>query len=267
MSSTTPEFIPDVQNNVDQRQILIDQVGIKQVKYPLKVADGAGHHLATVGEWTLTVQLPATKKGTHMSRFMALLSAYRQQAFSVAVLEDMATTMLDKLEANQGQLEVSFTYFINKTAPVSGIQSLLDYQVTLQAYASREDGVKILKKVVVPVMTLCPCSKEISEYGAHNQRSHITVTLDQDGELALNELIQALEIQGSSQLWSMLKRPDEKYVTEFSYNNPKFVEDLIRDVALQVQKLPQVNYYKIEVENFESIHNHSAYAMLEGRAP
>ena len=182
---------------------------------------------------------------------------------TIALFKEMAREMLPLLHAEKGDLTVSFPYFINKSAPVSGVESLMDYQVTWFAVARGEE-VEFELNVVVPVMSLCPCSKAISAYGAHNQRSHITVQLVSDGNYTMESVIKTVEQQASCELWGLLKRPDEKYVTERSYDNPKFVEDLIRDVAANIRKMPQLRRYKIEAENFESIHNHSAYAVIEG---
>ncbi len=262
MSKDLGMMMPDVQSSYDPRQIAIQRVGIRRVKSPMLLQLEDGSVQATVGEWTFTVFLPETEKGTHMSRFMALLTEYRQKPMTIEVFKQMAAEMLPLLHANKGDITVEFPYFINKSAPVSGVQSLMDYQVTWFAKAEQEH-VEFELNVVVPVMSLCPCSKAISEYGAHNQRSHITVQLVSRENYKMDDVIRAIEKQASSELWSLLKRPDEKYVTEFSYDNPKFVEDLIRDVAGAVKQLPGVIRYKIEAENFESIHNHSAYAVIE----
>ncbi|WP_159990366.1 GTP cyclohydrolase FolE2 [Pelistega ratti] len=254
--------MPDVQSSYDPRHIPIQRVGIRRVKSPLLLQLSDGSVQATVGEWTLTVFLPETEKGTHMSRFMALLNDYRQTPMTMEVFKKMTEEMLPLLHAQKGDITVSFPYFINKSAPVSGVQSLMDYQVTWQAVAD-QNGVSFELGVQVPVMSLCPCSKAISAYGAHNQRSHITVHMVGEQIYDMNQVIRTIEQQASSELWSLLKRTDEKYVTEGSYDNPKFVEDLIRDVAVAIRQFPALIRYKIEAENFESIHNHSAYAVIE----
>ena len=256
--------MPDVQSSFDSRQIAIQRVGIRDVRQPMLVATSDGS-LPTVANWTLTVALPAEQKGTHMSRFLALLERHRQQPISLSSFQAMAAEMLLLLQAERGDLTAEFPYFIQKTAPVSGVKSLMDYQVRWQAVATAA-AVRTEVTVVVPVTSLCPCSKSISEYGAHNQRSHITarVTLAEPESFDLDGLIRTLEAQASCELWGLLKRPDEKYVTERAYDNPKFVEDLVRDVAAAVAAHPGVASYVVEAENFESIHNHSAYAVVEG---
>lgn len=256
--------MPDVQSSRDNRQIAIQRVGIRDVKHPMLLATASGP-LATVAQWTLTVALPADQKGTHMSRFIALLDCYRSQAASLESFRSMSLEMLELLQAERGDLTASFPYFIEKEAPVSGVRSLMDYQVQWNALANQGD-VELLVRVVVPVTSLCPCSKSISDYGAHNQRSHVTaeVTVSDAKAFDLEGLIRAIEAQASCELWGLLKRTDEKYVTERAYDNPKFVEDLVRDVAATVARFPGVGQYVVEAENFESIHNHSAYAVIEG---
>ncbi|NLA88684.1 MAG: GTP cyclohydrolase I FolE2 [Alcaligenaceae bacterium] len=262
--SNTP-VMPDVQGSTDLRRIQINRVGVRQVKHPISVKNGQGDILGTVGVWDTAVMLPASEKGTHMSRFMGLIDEYHAQGMDAKLFKQMAAAMLPLLNADEGEIRVTFPYFITKKAPVSGVTSMMDYEVTWTAFANK-DGVRFLTEVVVPVMSLCPCSKAISDYGAHNQRSHVTVQIETTEDFVLDDFIRAIEEQGSSQLWALLKRPDEKYVTEFSYDNPKFVEDLIRDVAIRVKQWPGLVAYRVEVENFESIHNHSAYAVLEGTA-
>jgi len=256
--------MPDVQSSVDTRAIPIARVGIRGVRHPMLVKAGDGSSQATIGQWELTVALPAQEKGTHMSRFVALLEQYRAQPLDPVLFCTMAREMLPLLQAQEGDITVSFPYFLHKTAPVSGVGSLLDYTLTWLARA-RGSAVELELTVLVPVTSLCPCSKAISQYGAHNQRSHVTVTVVvEDVEtLRLDDLIRSIEQQGSSELWGLLKRSDEKYVTEYAYDHPKFVEDLVRDVANQVRRLPGLKRYCVQAENFESIHNHSAYAMVE----
>ena len=265
MNSFTDPVVamPDVQSSPDGRHLAIQRVGIRGARYPMQVRTGDGSAQPSVGEWTLTVALPASQKGTHMSRFMALLEQYRTQALTPALLRAMLAQMLVLLDADHGRIEVAFPYFVNKSAPVSGVDSLMDYEVrwTVEGTARRMDFGMVVN---VPLTSLCPCSKAISEYGAHNQRSHVTVTLALGQDLTLEQVIRPIEQEGSCELWGLLKRPDEKYVTEYAYDNPKFVEDLVRDVAVRCQALPGVAAYRVEAENFESIHNHSAYAVIEG---
>lgn len=258
--------IPDVQSIVDTRRIAIQRVGVKGVRYPVTVTTGKGMQ-PSIGTWNMYVHLPQEKKGTHMSRFIALLENNRAP-LNTASFAALMRNMVKLLEADAGRIELSFPYFINKTAPISGVESLMDYEVgirgEIRSGGKDEDGaLEISLKVVVPVTSLCPCSKEISAYGAHNQRSHITVEAVLNGEMPIDELIAKIEAQASCELYGLLKRPDEKYVTERAYDNPKFVEDLVRDVAGMLDAEPRVAAYKLEAENFESIHNHSAYALIE----
>ncbi|ALM81963.1 GTP cyclohydrolase FolE2 [Bordetella sp. N] len=255
--------MPDVQSSADTRHIPIQRVGIRGVRHPMLVQAGDGSAMATVANWTLTVALPAEEKGTHMSRFVALLEKYRSTPMTPALFRAMAREMLPLLHAEKGDITAAFPYFINKSAPVSGVQSLLDYEVQ---WIARADGTDVEFELVVqvPVTSLCPCSKAISEYGAHNQRSHVTVTAILGDEVGMEDVIRAVEEEGSCELWGLLKRPDEKYVTERAYDNPKFVEDLVRDVAARMAARQGIKRYRVEAENFESIHNHSAYAVVEG---
>ncbi|WP_322997334.1 GTP cyclohydrolase FolE2 [Castellaniella sp.] len=257
--------MPDVQSSADTRHIAIQRVGVRGVRHPLLVA-GAGQPQATIADWEMTVGLPAEEKGTHMSRFIALLESHRSQAMTPVTLAAMAQDMLVLLQADAGDVTARFPYFIDKVAPVSGVRSLLDYQVRWTVQARQDRLPAFALEVLVPVTSLCPCSKAISDYGAHNQRSHVTVRLHcaADQAPALDDLIPRIEAQASSELWGLLKRADEKYVTERAYENPKFVEDLVRDVAVMLQTLPGLTRYEVEAENFESIHNHSAYAVVAG---
>jgi GTP cyclohydrolase I len=262
MNQMNPAFVmPDVQSTPDTRQIPIQRVGVKGVRHPLTVRTQSGEVQPTVGTWDLDVHLPAEQKGTHMSRFVALLEENKAPLES-ATFRTMLAAMLEKLEAEAGRIEVSFPYFVNKTAPVSGVQSLLDYEVTLTG-DTRNGATRLFLKVLVPVTSLCPCSKKISQYGAHNQRSHVTINAELAGDVAVEELVRIAEEEASCELWGLLKRPDEKFVTERAYENPKFVEDLVRDVAQRLNADERIVAYSLEAENFESIHNHSAYAVIE----
>jgi GTP cyclohydrolase I len=196
-----------------------------------------------------------------MSRFVEILNSHEGE-ISVESFEDMLRHMVKRLEAASGHIEMTFPYFINKAAPVSGVKSLLDYEVTITAEVGGE-GYRQTLKVVVPVTSLCPCSKKISEYGAHNQRSHVTITAQTQGFVWIEDLVRVAEEQASCELYGLLKRPDEKYVTERAYDNPKFVEDMVRDVATALNVDDRILVYVVESENFESIHNHSAYALIE----
>lgn len=257
----------DVQSSADTRRIAIDKVGIKGIRYPIQIRDKTGDVQNTVADLTMSVYLPQQFKGTHMSRFIEILEG-RQKHLDVATFKALLPEMLDRLESRAGEIHMRFTYFVNKAAPVSGVQSLMDYDVTFLGKC--EEGVTDLQiKVVVPVTSLCPCSKEISQYGAHNQRSHITITarLSELAEghniLWIEDLIRIAEDSASCELYGLLKRPDEKYVTERAYENPKFVEDIVRDVAHKLNNDDRISHYIAEAENFESIHNHSAYALIE----
>ena len=262
MNQMNPAFVmPDVQSTPDTRQIPIQRVGVKGVRHPLTVRTQSGEVQPTVGTWNLDVHLPAEQKGTHMSRFVALLEE-NKAPLEPAAFRTLLAAMLEKLEAEAGRIEVSFPYFVNKTAPVSGVQSLLDYEVTLTGDV-RNGTTRLFLKVLVPVTSLCPCSKKISQYGAHNQRSHVTINAELTGDVAVEELVRIAEEEASCELWGLLKRPDEKFVTERAYENPKFVEDLVRDVAQRLNADERIVAYVLEAENFESIHNHSAYAVIE----
>lgn len=264
MSPTSAQHhIPDTQSERDERHLAIQRVGVKRVRFPLLVATERGQQ-ASVGEWTLDVALPAEAKGTHMSRFVAWLEEGADTPFDAATLRQRHLQMLERLHAVEGVTEVAFTLFEKKRAPVSGIESRLDLQARWTV-ETRAGQTTVWQEVAVPVKSLCPCSKEISDYGAHNQRSLVTIRAEwlPDRPLPFAAQMRFAEDSASSEIWPLLKRADEKWVTERAYENPKFVEDLIRDVALRLNADPRVGRYQVEVENFESIHNHSAYARIE----
>jgi GTP cyclohydrolase I len=252
--------IPDTQSGRDERHIAIQRVGVRAVRYPMQLRIGKAE-LATVAEWDLDVALPAEQKGTHMSRFVAWLEAL-DKPLDAAELRTRLAAMLRKLHAHEGRIEARFPFFLRKRAPVSGVESLLEYQGRWIAEALG-GSVAVWAEAVVPVKSLCPCSKEISDYGAHNQRSHVTVRVELLAEIDWPELVRFAEDAASSEIWPMLKRADEKWVTERAYENPKFVEDLVRDVALRLNADARVGRYCVDVENFESIHAHSAIARIE----
>jgi GTP cyclohydrolase I len=256
--------IPDVQGSADTRRLAIDKVGIKAIRHPVRVADRDGGVQHTIATFNMYVGLPHRFKGTHMSRFVEILNSHERE-ISVESFEAMLRDMVKRLEAEFGHIEMTFPYFINKAAPVSGVKSLMDYEVTFTGELSRE-GYVFTMKVVVPVTSLCPCSKKISEYGAHNQRSHVTITARTNTHVWIEELVRIAEQEASCELYGLLKRPDEKFVTEHAYDNPKFVEDLVRDVATALNRDKRIDAYVVESENFESIHNHSAYALIEKQA-
>ena len=256
--------IADVQNLEDTRRIDIDKVGIKGIRHPIRVKDRSGGEQHTIATFNMYVYLPHNFKGTHMSRFVEILNNHDTE-ITVESFQEMLPEMTRKLDSASGNIDMTFPYFVNKAAPVSGVKSLLDYEVTFIGEIVKGKPVMTLK-VVVPVTSLCPCSKKISDYGAHNQRSHVTVRAriaPGPHFLWIEDIIDLVEAEASCQLYGLLKRPDEKYVTERAYDNPKFVEDMVRDVANRLNLDKRIEYYVVESENFESIHNHSAYAMIE----
>jgi GTP cyclohydrolase I len=261
-------FLPDMQSQVDPRGLRIDAVGIKGIRYPIAIRAG-NQDVSTVATLSMTVGLAASTKGTHMSRFLEVLEAQTAPIAQTAALDQqglraMLQAMLQKLEADSGSIEMRFPYFVRKSAPVSGVQSLIDYEVYWRATASGSRPGSFGMQVMVPATSVCPCSKEISAYGAHNQRSHITIEAEILGEMAIEDLIGMAERSASCELYGLLKRADEKYVTERAYDNPKFVEDLVRDVALELESDARIGAWAVEAENFESIHNHSAFARITG---
>lgn len=261
-----PQSMPDVQSTRDERALAIEQVGIRGVRHPLTVRSKGGS-FPSVGTFEMNVALPAHVKGTHMSRFIALLQK-QEAAVDSTTAVTLVREMLPLLNATEGSVQFTYIHFVKKSAPVSGVESLMDYEVTWTAQARQNVSgtleTQLHLRAVVPVMSLCPCSKEISEFGAHNQRSHVTmsVVLDPQTKMTVEDLVSAAESEASSELWGLLKRPDEKWVTEHSYSNPKFVEDLVRDVAGRLQQDQRIQSLVVEAENFESIHNHSAYAKI-----
>ncbi|MGH8717369.1 MAG: GTP cyclohydrolase FolE2 [Burkholderiales bacterium] len=256
-----PAAIADVQSTPDTRQLPIDKVGIKAIRHPVRVADRSGGVQHTIATFNMYVHLPHRFKGTHMSRFVEILNSHERE-ISVESFETMLREMVRRLDAEAGHIEMNFPYFITKSAPVSGVKSVLDYDVTFMGDINDREY-RFTMKVVVPVTTLCPCSKKISDYGAHNQRSHVTITARTTGFVWIEELVIWAEEHASSELYGLLKRPDEKYVTEHAYDNPKFVEDMVRDIARTLSDDPRIKAFIVESENFESIHNHSAYALIE----
>ena len=258
---TTGGDIEDVQGSTDTRRIAINKVGIKDIRHPVRVADRSEGEQHTVATFSMYVFLPHNFKGTHMSRFVQILNSHERE-ISVESFKDMLSEMVERLESERGHIEMSFPYFVNKRAPISGVESLLDYEVTLIGEI-RHGKPEMFIKVVVPTTSLCPCSKSISDRGAHNQRSHVTLTVRTCDFIWIEELIELVEQEASCELFGLLKRPDEKYVTERAYDNPKFVEDAVRDVAARLNADDRICAYTVEAENFESIHNHSAYALIE----
>ena len=254
--------IPDVQSLPDTRNLSIDRVGIRDIRQPVRILDRSGEEQATVATFGMYVQLAAEVKGTHMSRFVEILEEH-PGVYSLATFPELVREVASRLEAERCEVEMHFPHFMRKAAPVTGVTSSLDFEVMLAAIL---DGDQITEqlRVQVAVTSLCPCSKTISEFGAHNQRSHVIATVELDGPFWIEDMIELLEDKGSCQLYPILKRPDEKHVTEEAYANPKFVEDIARDVALAFNEDDRITRFHVTVENFESIHNHSAFAEITG---
>ncbi len=249
----------DIQSSQDERNIAIDKVGVKKVKYPIQVRERDNGPQHSVGTFTLTVDLPKEFKGTHMSRFLEVLAEHNNDV-SVETIPDILTKLRDRLHADTAHLEVDFTLFRGKAAPVTKKVGMMGYEVGFIAAGGKLN--EFWLRLVVPITTLCPCSKEISSFGAHNQRGYVSVKVKPQGKLWLEDVIDMIESAGSAQLYPVLKRPDEKFVTEQAYSNPRFVEDMVREVALAFDREDRVAAYEIEVENHESIHDHNAYAYL-----
>jgi len=252
--------IEDVQSRADTRQIPINRVGVKDVYHPVRVKDRSNGEQHTIANFNMYVNLPHNFKGTHMSRFIEIL--HHEREISVDSFRALLEEMTRRLDADSGHIEMSFPYFVMKKAPVSSVESMMDYRASLIG-EQRDGRTELWLKVVVAVTSLCPCSKRISDYGAHNQRSHITIKARIREHMWIEELIDIAEEEASCELYGILKRPDEKYVTEHAYDNPKFVEDMVRDIGVRLNKEERVLAYVVESENFESIHNHSAYALIE----
>lgn len=266
---STPELawnvtrgMPDVQAASDRRNIAIDKVGVKNVRYPitLRQPDGGWQH--TIAMINLYVSLPHHKKGTHMSRFLEILNRHHRSitpAQIVPILHEVKTRLL----ANDAHIEIVFPYFIEKTAPVTAARGLMDYVCSFEGTSNGQDD--FILGVKAPATSLCPCSKEISRYGAHNQRCEISARVRFTGELWIEDLVRLMESAASAPVYAVLKRPDEKFVTEQAFDNPKFVEDVIRDLAMAMESEDRITWYSVQSENFESIHNHNAYAQIERR--
>ena len=252
--------IPDVQGRADNRKIPIDKVGVKGLRYPICVKDRAKGFQHTVGLFDLFVNLPHNFKGTHMSRFIEVLNEFRGE-ISMEKFEEVLQKIKKKLNAKSAHMNVEFPYFVEKKAPITSTPGLMSYTCFMRgALSERFD---LIVGVEVPVTTVCPCSKEISQYGAHNQRGLVRVQLRFKKFFWIEEIIEIVEASVSSEIYSLLKRPDEKYVTEKAYDNPMFVEDVVRASVTRLKARNNFPWYRIEAENFESIHNHSAYAMIE----
>ncbi len=252
--------LSDVQKRRDTRQIPISKVGVKDISYPIVVMDKNHSVQHTVARVNMYVDLPHQFKGTHMSRFIEILNSYREK-IALDKMEVILQQMKEKLGSSSAHLEIEFPYFIEKQAPVSGAKSLMEY--TCEFRASLAEELDFVLGVKVPVTSLCPCSKELSQYGAHNQRSIMTVQVRYRQFLWIEDLIELIESCGSSPVYSLLKRQDEKFVTEMAYENPRFVEDMVREATVKLSSLDTITWFSVEAENYESIHKHSAYAAVE----
>ena len=251
----------DKQSERDHRELRINKVGVRGLRFPIQVRDKARAVQDTVATIGMFVDLPKEFKGTHMSRFLEVLNAHGN-VIHVENITDILHAMQEKFQAATSHLEIEFPYFMVKQAPVTGKQSLMDYLARFDAAACHQE-ILFLLTVKANVTTLCPCSKAIAAYGAHNQRGEVTVQIRSRKAVWIEDLIAIIESSGSSELYALLKRQDEKAVTERAYDNPVFVEDLVRNVALKLNAHPDVTWYKVEAENQESIHNHNAYACIE----
>jgi GTP cyclohydrolase I len=254
-----PTIIPDVQSKNDSRHVAIDKVGVKRVTYPVTLATRDGGSQTTVATINMYVSLPHHVKGTHMSRFLEVLNQYAHPLTPDAI-PVVCRAIRERLNAETAHLEIAFTYFIEKKAPVTGAAGLMDYKVVFSCEANGHDD--FVMTVKAPATSLCPCSKEISAYGAHNQRCEIEASVRFKSAVWIEDVVELLEGSASCQVYPVLKRPDEKFVTEAAYDNPKFVEDIVRDLALKLEADERVTWYSINSENYESIHNHSAYAQI-----
>jgi GTP cyclohydrolase IB len=249
--------LPDTQSEPDKRRVDIQNVGVRALRYPVIIDE-----VPTIGVFALSVFLPKEARGTHMSRFVALVQKHHH-ALSSELLLKLTQELAESLESGSAEIELKFPWFIEKAAPVTKTLGHLDYDVTWLAKWDAAEGAKLVQKLTIPVATLCPCSKAISDRGAHNQRGHLTLTVAATEPPKLSELIQLGEAAASCELYSALKRPDEKHVTEQAYDQPAFVEDVVREATVALRKLPGVTGFRVEAENFESIHNHNAFAVVE----
>ncbi|MCF7674897.1 MAG: GTP cyclohydrolase FolE2 [Akkermansiaceae bacterium] len=255
----------DIQNERDDRCLPIDRVGVKGLRFPVEVRDKGGSVQRTVATISLAVDLPAHFKGTHMSRFVEALHAHGG-CLDVHSILSLPRELLSRLDSLKSHVAIQFPFFLSKTAPVSGKIGLLDYEVRFEVETTAAGDIDFVVTVMVPVATLCPCSKAISDRGAHNQRGLVTYSVRSSKPIWIEDLIALVERSASCELYSLLKRVDEKAVTERAYDNPVFVEDLVRNVASRSSAYPTITWYRVEAENFESIHNHNAYAVIEKAA-
>ena len=256
--------LTDMQNERDDRNLPIDRVGVKSLRFPVEVREKSGGVQRTVATVALAVDLPHHYKGTHMSRFVEILNSHGN-CLDVRSMASLPQELLDRLDARRAHVSFEFPFFRSKSAPVTRKEGLMDYEVRFEVDAEKEDGVDFVLTVMVPVTTLCPCSKAISNRGAHNQRGMVTYAIRFSETVWIEDAVDLVERSASSELYSLLKRPDEKEVTERAYDHPVFVEDLVRNVASRSEAHGMITWYRIEAENFESIHNHNAYAVIEKR--
>ncbi len=273
--------MPDVQARSDTRRVPIDRVGVKEVVYPMRLHSRGGGEQHTVATINMYVSLPHEQKGTHMSRFLEVLNEHTGEPVCPERIPEITRAIRERLEAREAHFEATFTYFVNKPAPVTGHRGLMNYEVTFSCTATGDAGpatgdagpatgdaghaggaTDFVMTVAAPAQSLCPCSKEISEYGAHNQRCRIEASVRTGSMMWIEDLVEHLEAAASVPVFAVLKRPDEKWVTETAYDNPKFVEDIVRDLAGRLEADGRVEWYRINSENFESIHSHNAYAQL-----
>ena len=265
-NGTNGRAMPDVQAFADDRRVAIDRVGVKDVVYPLKLHTREGAEQGTVATINMYVALPHHQKGTHMSRFLEVLNEHSCEPLTPERIPALTEAIRERLNAETAHFEAEFTYFIEKKAPVTGQAGLMDYRVTFACEATTS-GSDFILGVAAPATSLCPCSKEISEYGAHNQRCRIEAKVRADGLVWIEDLVELLETAASHPVYAVLKRPDEKFVTEKAYENPKFVEDIVRDLAVGLEDDGRIRWFEINSENFESIHSHNAYAQLSRTVP
>lgn len=250
----------DIQSGPDFRRINIDKVGVKDISYPIIVLDKKNKFQHTVASINMYVDLPHQFKGTHMSRFIEILNEHRRE-ITVNNFPQILEKMKKRFNASTAHLEVEFPYFVEKAAPVSKAKGLMEYRCSYKGTLAAERDFVV--DVRVPVLTVCPCSKEISDRGAHNQRGLVTVSMRFEGFVWIEDIIKTVEKSASSPVYSLLKRVDEKYITEKSFDNPMFVEDVVREVAMNLGRMKKIKWFRVEAENWESIHNHSAYAFVE----
>jgi GTP cyclohydrolase IB len=253
--------IKDIQSMHDDRNMPIDRVGVKNVKTPIIVLDKVRERQHTVADISMYVNLPHHFRGTHMSRFIEIINEYRNTLIKPSKMEAIMINMKEHLDAEEAHLEIAFPYFIEKEAPVSKQRSMMVYRCKF--IGQQSEGHDFTLEIEVPVKTLCPCSKEISAYGAHNQRSLVTLRTRLEGLIWIEDLVRLVESSASSELFTLLKREDEKYITEHAYDNPRFVEDVVREIAIKLMEIPEIAWFSVESDNEESIHNHNAYAIIE----